>query len=92
MVSQTKTYTWARCASTNLVRNGKNRVGNLRYKCKDCHYCSVLESRRASEAFKQQAVAMAQERSSLRGIGRMMGCSVSSVNNWIKKSPLLPNK
>jgi transposase-like protein len=87
MISQTKTYTCANCQSANLVRNGKNHVGNARYKCKDCTYCGVLESRRAPEAVKEQAVAMAQERSSLRGIARVIGYSASSVSHWIKKKP-----
>ncbi len=88
-MSQSKTYTCAKCASTHLVRNGKNRVGNPRYKCKDCSYCGVLESRLASESLKESAIAMAQERSSLRGIARVLGCSAGSVSNWIKKKPAI---
>ena len=87
MISQNKTYSCASCTSANLVRNGKNRVGNPRHKCKDCSYCGVLESRRASESLKEQAVAMGQERSSLRGIARVLGCSAGSVSNRIKKKP-----
>jgi DNA-binding Lrp family transcriptional regulator len=30
---------------------------------------------------------MAQERSSLRGIARVLGCSAGSVSNRIKKKP-----
>jgi transposase-like protein len=88
MLSETKTYSCAKCGSTHLVRNGKNRVGNPRYKCKDCSYCGVLESRRAPESLKERAIAMAQERSSLRGIARVLGCSASSVSSWIKKKPV----
>jgi transposase-like protein len=87
MISQIKTYTCAKCASANLVRNGKNGVGNPRYKCKDCSYCGVLESRLVSKSLKERAIAMAQQRSSLRGIARVLGCSAGSVSNWIKKKP-----
>ncbi len=87
MMSHSKTYSCVKCTSTNLVRNGKNWVGNARYKCKECSYCGVLESRLASESLKQQAVAMAQERSSLRGIAQVLGCSAGSISNWIKKKP-----
>ena len=87
MNSLSKTYSCAKCGSTSLVRNGKNRVGNPRYKCKACSYCGVLESRLISESLKERAIAMAQERSSMRGMARVPGCSAGSVSNWIKKKP-----
>ncbi|MBI1759949.1 MAG: IS1 family transposase [Acidobacteria bacterium] len=41
----TETRTCHECHSPNIVRNGKNRVGNQRYKCKDCGVTSVLDNR-----------------------------------------------
>jgi transposase-like protein len=89
MNGQSRMDSCAKCASTNLMGNGKNRVGNARYKCNDCSYCGVVKSRRAAESLKERATAMGQERSSLRGIARVLACSADSESNWIRKSLLL---
>jgi transposase-like protein len=36
-----------------------------------------LESRLVSKSLKERAIAMAQQRSSLRGIARVLGCSAA---------------
>lgn len=41
----TETRTCHECQSPNIVRNGKSRVGNQRYKCKNCGVTRVPDSR-----------------------------------------------
>jgi len=53
MFSHTKMYSCAKCASINVARNGKKRVGAIRLQIKDCSYCKVLETQMASESLKE---------------------------------------
>jgi transposase-like protein len=75
-----------KCQSAKLVKNGSNNVGNPKYKCKDCGFSGVLQTRRKSEAFKETVVKLAQERASSRGLARGFGISHQTALNWIKKS------
>ncbi|MXZ21016.1 MAG: hypothetical protein F4Y84_10520 [Caldilineaceae bacterium SB0665_bin_25] len=36
MIQKTITYSCRVCGSTNIVRNGINRLGQQQYHCKDC--------------------------------------------------------
>lgn len=83
MVTETKVC--KKCGSSNITRNGSNGVGNPKYKCKDCGFGGVFESRRKSEEFKELVVNAAKERSSSRGLGRTFGISHQTALNWIKK-------
>ena len=74
-----------RCHSENIVKNGYNGSGNPKYKCKDCGFGGVFESRRKSEEFKETVVRASQERSSSRGLARTFGISHQTALNWIKK-------
>lgn len=78
----------SKCGSTALVNNGRNGVGNPRYKCKDCQFSGVIKSRRADESTKELVVKASQERSSLRGLSRTFGIGRQTASNWIKKSPV----
>ena len=84
MIQETRTC--AHCGSTRLVRNGSNQVGNAPYNCRACGRGGVLISRRPSAAVREQAVTLASERVSLRGIGRTLSVSASSGSRWVKKS------
>jgi insertion element IS1 protein InsB len=73
------------CQSENLVKNGKNGVGNPRFKCKACGFSGVIATRRSSEAFKETVIRSAQDRSSSRGLARVFKISHQTALNWIKK-------
>ncbi len=74
-----------KCGSEHIVKNGSNRVGNPKYKCKACGFGGVFESKRASEEFKETVIRAAQERASSRGLSRTFGISHQTALNWIKK-------
>ena len=74
-----------KCHSTHIVKNGSNAVGNSKYKCKDCGFGGVFQSKRKDEAFREMVVRIAQERSSTRGLGRAFGISHMTALRWIKK-------
>ena len=84
MITQTRTCD--ECQSSNLVRNGKNRAGTPRYKCKDCGVTRVLASRLPS---RQLDLAMLErtylERNSLRATARIFGVSHFTVYQQLKK-------
>jgi transposase-like protein len=65
MVAEHKTC--RKCHSHNIVRYGSNNSGNPKYKCKDCGFGGVFETRRKSEEFKETVIWAAHERSSSRG-------------------------
>ena len=75
-----------KCGSENIVKNGYNSVRNPKYKCKDCGFGGVFQTKRLSEETKEQIIKAAQERSSARGLGRIYGISHTTVLNYIKKS------
>ena len=77
-----------KCQSPHIVRNGSNSSGNPKYKCKECGFGGVFETRRKSGDFKETVIRAAQERSSSRGLGRTFGISHQTALNWIKKSPI----
>ena len=79
------TLACSKCHSKDLVKNGKNLVGHPKYKCKACKFSGVITSKRVSEAEKEKACACYQEKSSLRGIGRVFGVSGNCISSWVKK-------
>lgn len=74
-----------KCGSCNLVKNGSNGVGNPKSKCKDCGFSGVIKTKRLDEATKSKVAKAYQERSSLRGVGRIFGISHQTVLTWTKK-------
>ena len=87
MIIDEITYTCPRCASPNLVKNGKNRYGNQQFRCKDCSKMGVLNPKnRRTEAEKEQILAAYRERPSMRGIARIFGISRNTLAKWLKKS------
>lgn len=82
----TETRTCHHCHSPNIVRNGKNRVGNQRYRCKDCGVTRVLDSRLPTRQPDPAALERSyRERNSLRATGRIFGVSHVTVFQRLKK-------
>lgn len=82
----TEARTCHECHSSNLVRNGKNRVGNQRYKCKDCGVTRVLDSRLPTRQLDPAVLERTYlERNSLRATGRIFGISHVTVFQHLKK-------
>lgn len=60
------------CGSENIVKNGRNKVGNVQYHCKDCGAYRVLVPKSAEQPERRRQVLQAyRERASLRGLGRI---------------------
>jgi insertion element IS1 protein InsB len=75
------------CGSTNIVKAGKNRNGNQRYRCKDCKAVKVLIYKvKYTEARKEEILRAYEERSSLRGLKRTFGVCRTTVTKWLKKN------
>ena len=75
-----------RCKSPDHKKNGKIS-GRQRYQCCDCgyNYSVELKSTASSPSVKQQALQLYLEGLGFRSIGRLLGVSHVSVQNWIKK-------
>jgi len=50
-----KTYCCRVCGSTNIVKNGTNRLKQQQYHCKDCGARRVLEPKREAKKRKNQS-------------------------------------
>src|SRR6266487_2052906 len=85
MIQETITHICRVCKSTRIVKNGSNRCGNPQYHCKDCGTYRVLQPKtRSSEAEKKTVLQASQERSSLRGVQRVLGGARQTVAEWVK--------
>ena len=75
-----------RCKNSNHKKNGKVD-GRQRYKCNDCgyNYTVDVKSTASSPSVKRQALQLYLEGLGFRSIGRFLGVSHVSVQNWIKK-------
>jgi len=75
-----------RCKSSNYKKNGRVD-GRQRYKCHDCgyNYSVEIKSTASSTSVKRQALQLYLEGLGFRSIGRFLGVSHVSVQNWIKK-------
>lgn len=73
------------CQSTDVIRNGKNSIGNAKFRCKACGFSGVIQTKRKSVEEKERVVAAYQERASARGVGRVFGISHQTTLTWVKK-------
>ena len=75
-----------KCKSSNHKKNGIIN-GRQRYKCHDCgyNYSVELKSTAFPESVKKQALQLYLEGLGFRSIGRILGVSHVSVQNWIKR-------
>lgn len=75
-----------RCQSTNIVRNGHNRLGQEQYHCLDCGCYRVLHPRRKqSNPDKPKALKATLERCSLRGVARIFRVGRNTLMLWIQE-------
>lgn len=87
----TETRTCHSCQSPNIVRNGKNRAGNQRYRCKDCGVTRVLDSNLPTHRLDPAALERSyRERNSLRATARIFGVSHFTVFQHLKKKRVQP--
>lgn len=76
-----------RCGSTELVRNGHNRLGQAQYKCLACNCHRILPTQKkenASKAVREQSLKATLERCSLRGVARIFNISRNTLTGWIR--------
>ena len=86
MIQTVKTHTCHDCGSDKIVKNGKTRFGNQKYKCKSCGKTKVLVyQRKYSQEQKETILRAYQERSSIRGVCRTFGIAKQTLSNWVKK-------
>ena len=83
MIKETITYRCRVCNSENIVKNGTNRCGNSQYWCKDCGARRVLKPKHKYPVKKELCLKVYQERSSLRGLGRVFGVSRQPISHWL---------
>lgn len=82
----TTTFHCRQCGSPNIIYNGRNRVGNQQYLCKDCRASGVLTPKPPKYTTEQRETILRayQERPSMRGIQRIFGVSRNTLAKWIK--------
>ncbi len=87
MISETKTATCTKCQSTNLSRNGKTAGGKQKYVCKDCGAYGSVDPQQSpyTEEEKERALAVYQERASMRGVQRALGVDPRTLARWLEK-------
>ena len=96
MIQVTRTYKCRVWGSQNIHKNGKNRLGQAQYHCKDCGAYGVLEPKTDDKDERRSQVLKAyRERASLRGLGRIFGVARESVLKWVEEHlqhlPSLPD-
>ena len=76
-----------KCNSQNISKNGKDpKNRKQKYHCLDCHaYGTINPKSGYSNAEKEEALRVYQERASLRGVERVLGISRQTIAKWIKK-------
>ena len=87
MIKTTIVHCCPKCDSENISKNGKDvKNGKQKYHCLDCNtYGTLNPEPRYSEAEKEEALRVYQERASLRGVERALGIARQTVATWIKK-------
>ena len=76
------------CGGEEIIRNGHAPNGKQKYLCHKCNRQSRENPTPNvySEEKKEEIVRAYEERSSLRGLGRVFGVSRPTVIKWLKKS------
>src|SRR5438270_13987322 len=80
------------CGSDEMIRNGHAPNGKQKYLCHKCNRQSRENPTPNvySEEKKEEIVRAYEERSNLRGLGRVFGVSRPTVIKWLKKAEELP--
>ena len=85
MIKEEIIYKCPKCASENIIKNGKDN-GKQKYQCKNCNsYGTLNPSVKYSEEEKERILRAYQERQSMRGIKRTFGVSIPTLISWLKK-------
>ena len=76
------------CASADIIRFGRNRNDQQRYRCRACRrvFCPQAKPRGTDPERQAQILAAYHERYSMRGIARVFGISRNTLSAWLKKS------
>ena len=83
MIQETITHACRACKSTRLVKNGTNRCGNARDRCKDCGAYRVLTPKPASwETDKQTVLRPGLERCRMLRVERIFDITRQTVARW----------
>ncbi len=89
MITETIIHSCHGCQSMNIRRNGWDHRGKKprqKYHCLDCNtYGTLNPDGHYDEATKERALAIYQERASIRGTARVMGVHRNTICRWIKK-------
>ncbi len=83
------TVTCPRCgARDHLHRDGRNRSGTQRYRCRACRraFTPAQKEQGHGGATHEQAVRLYLEGMSLRATGRLLGVVHQSVANWVAEA------
>lgn len=79
----------ARCpnclATEHQIKDGRNRSGSQRYKCKvcGCTYTPQPNSIGYPDSVRERALALYRAGVSFRAIGRILGINHQTVANWV---------
>ena len=82
------TFPCPHCQSPHIIRFGRLRGGQQRYRCRACNktFCPEAKARQTDPLRKQQIMAAYQQRCSMRGVARIFGVSRNTLSGWIKKN------
>ncbi len=84
MIQNVITCECPRCGSTNLVKNGHNRVDSQQAHCKNCLAYFVLEPKISYTKTTIRTILKAYlERCRLRGLERVFGVARHTVAKWL---------
>lgn len=75
-------------AHDQAVRDGHNRSGSQRYRCRACRraFTPTPKEQGHGAATHEQAVRLYLEGMSLRAVGRILGVVHQSVANWVAEA------
>ena len=74
------------CSSVKLVKNGKNKLGSQRYKCKDCYRTFIEGDNRLKYGLEKRlkVINMYLEGVGIRSIERLEKVSTPLIIYWIR--------
>jgi len=75
------------CEHSDIVKNGSNRVGTAKYRCKGClrQFVENPKNKRISGQEKQLVDQLLLEKLPLAGIARVVGVSAPWLQNYVNK-------
>lgn len=86
MITEEIIHKCTNCGSPNIVKNGTSKNEQQKFHCKDCKcYRTLNPIVKYPEKRKEEILKAYDERSSLRGVHRIFGVSVTTLLDWIKK-------